>query len=133
MNQGGNEHRHQRRVLIVAYDDAQILDIACPSGALDIANRYDAQPPYAIELGILGRRAARSSAGILLAAGQSLEAVVGRLDTLIVVGVGCEDAAADERLLGQVRRLAAHSRTGQFANFHDLLNARLLTGGHIRS
>lgn len=24
LNQGGNEHRHQRRALIVAYDDAQI-------------------------------------------------------------------------------------------------------------
>lgn len=37
--------------------------------------------------------------------------VVGRLDTLMVVGgIGCEDAAADERLLGRVRRLAAHSR-----------------------
>ncbi|MEU9917636.1 DJ-1/PfpI family protein [Streptomyces sp. NPDC051001] len=111
LNQGKNEHGHQRRVLIVAYHDAQILDIACPAGALDIANRCGAQPPYAIELGTLGRRAARSSAGILLAAGQSLEAVVGRLDTLMVVGgIGCEDAAADERLLGQVRRLAAHSR-----------------------
>ncbi|MEV5440239.1 DJ-1/PfpI family protein [Streptomyces sp. NPDC052682] len=101
----------QRRVLLVAYDDAQILDIACPSGALDIANRYGAAPPYSIELATLGARAARSSAGIVLAAGQRLEAVTGLLDTLIVVGgVGCEDAAADERLLGQVRRLAGRSR-----------------------
>ncbi|MFD5080005.1 GlxA family transcriptional regulator [Streptomyces sp. NPDC058371] len=102
---------NHRRVLIVAYDDAQILDIACPSGALDIANRYGATPPYSLELGTVGRRAARSSAGIVLGAGQSLEAVTGRLDTLIVVGgVGCEDAAADGQLLGQVRRLAAQSR-----------------------
>ncbi|WP_234311856.1 GlxA family transcriptional regulator [Streptomyces griseus] len=100
-----------RRMLIAAYDDAQILDIACPSGALDIANRYGAAPPYTIELGTLGRRAVRSSAGVLMAAGRSLEAVAGRLDTLIVVGgVGCEDAAADERLLEQVRRLAGLSR-----------------------
>ncbi|MFI1355284.1 GlxA family transcriptional regulator [Streptomyces sp. NPDC020898] len=100
-----------RRVLIVAYDDAQILDVAAPSGALDIANRYGAQPPYSIELATLGRRGARSSAGIVLGAGQALEAVTGRLDTLVVVGgVGCEDAAADERLLGQVRRLAVRSR-----------------------
>ncbi|MCQ9180291.1 DJ-1/PfpI family protein [Streptomyces sp. IBSBF 2953] len=101
----------RRRVLVVAYDDAQILDIACPSSALDVANRHGARPPYSIELGTLGRRAARSSAGILVGAGQGLEAVTGRLDTLIVVGgIGCEDAAADERLLGQVRRLAARSR-----------------------
>lgn len=102
---------NQRRILIVAYDDAQILDIACPSGALDIANRYGAAPPYAIELGTLGRRAARSSAGIMLGAGCALEAVTGRLDTLIVVGgAGYESAAADERLLVQVRRLAGGCR-----------------------
>ncbi|MFI6642701.1 GlxA family transcriptional regulator [Streptomyces sp. NPDC050504] len=101
----------QRRVLIVAYDDAQILDIACPGGALDIANRYGAAPPYAIELATLGGRAARSSSGIVLGAGQVLEAVAGRVDTMIVVGgVGCEAASADERLLGHVRRVAGLSR-----------------------
>ncbi|WP_149830326.1 GlxA family transcriptional regulator [Streptomyces tailanensis] len=123
--QHGRRHdrRHgQRRVLIVAYDGAQILDIACPSGALDIANRYGAAPPYSIELGTVDRAAVRSSAGILLGAGQRLEAVAGRLDTLIVVGgVGCEDAAADERLLGQVRRLAGLSRRV----------ASVCTGAHV--
>lgn len=58
----------RRRVLIVAYDDAQILDVACPGGALDIATRYGAAPPYGIELGTLGRRAARSSAGTVAGA-----------------------------------------------------------------
>ncbi|MFF7169261.1 GlxA family transcriptional regulator [Streptomyces pseudovenezuelae] len=102
---------NNRRVLIVAYDGAQILDIACPSGALDIANRYGAEPPYSIELGTLGRRVARSSAGIPMGAGQGLETVAGQLDTLFVVGgIGCEDAASDESLLGQVRRLARLSR-----------------------
>ncbi|MER7481946.1 DJ-1/PfpI family protein [Streptomyces sp. NPDC126510] len=102
---------NKRRVLIVAYDGAQILDIACPSGALDIANRYGAEPPYSIELGTLGRRVARSSAGILMRAEKGLETVAGQLDTLFVVGgIGCEDAASDEPLLGQVRRLAGLSR-----------------------
>ncbi|MFI2215021.1 GlxA family transcriptional regulator [Streptomyces sp. NPDC020141] len=101
----------RRRMLIVAYDDAQILDIACPAGALDIANRYGATPPYTIELGTLGRRAARSSAGIMIGAGQGLETVTGRLDTLLVVGgAGYAEAAADGRLVAQVRRLAGLSR-----------------------
>ncbi|WP_234345752.1 hypothetical protein [Streptomyces sp. NRRL F-5755] len=56
----------QRRVVIVGYDGAQILDIACPSGALDIANRYGAAPPYSIELGTLGRWAVHTSSGIAL-------------------------------------------------------------------
>ncbi|MEI5099376.1 DJ-1/PfpI family protein [Streptomyces sp. PmtG] len=100
-----------RRILIVAYDDSQILDIACPSGALDIANRYGARPPYEIELGTVGRTAARSSSGIALGAGQNLEAVSGPLDTLLVAGgAGYERAAADARLVAQVRRLARASR-----------------------
>ncbi|GAA1342142.1 GlxA family transcriptional regulator [Saccharothrix algeriensis] len=101
----------RRRVLIVAYDDAQILDIACPAGAFDIANRYGATPAYAIELGTLGRRAARSSAGVVVGAARGLESVTGRLDTVIVAGgIGFERAAADARLLAQVRRLAKRSR-----------------------
>ncbi|KUL32092.1 GlxA family transcriptional regulator [Streptomyces regalis] len=100
-----------RRVLIVAYDNAQILDIASPSSALDIANWFGASPPYSIELGTLGGRATRSSAGIWVGGGQDLETVGGFLDTLLVVGgLGCEGAAADERLLAQVRRLAENSR-----------------------
>ncbi|MFI6107581.1 DJ-1/PfpI family protein [Streptomyces sp. NPDC051310] len=82
-----------------------------PQWRVDIANRYGAEPPYSIELRTLGRRVACSSAGIELGAGQGLETVAGHLDTLFVVGgSGCEDAAADERLLGQVRRLAGLTR-----------------------
>ncbi|MFD9069275.1 GlxA family transcriptional regulator [Streptomyces lasiicapitis] len=100
-----------RRVLLVAYDNAQILDIACPSGALDIANRHGASPPYRIELGTVGRRPATTTAGIALAAGQRLDTVKGPLDTLLVVGgAGYEDAAADPHLVAHVRRLAAQSR-----------------------
>lgn len=99
-----------RRVLIVAYDDAQILDIACPSGALDMANRAGAQPPYRVDVVSAGGRGVRTSAGIVLGS-RPLEAVTGPLDTLMVVGgAGTERAAADHRLLDQVRRLARHSR-----------------------
>ncbi|MBQ0864817.1 GlxA family transcriptional regulator [Streptomyces sp. RK75] len=102
---------NRRRVLLVAYNDAQILDIASPSSALELANRHGATPPYAVELGTLGRCAARSSAGIVLGAGCDLEAVGGHLDTLVVVGgAGYATAAADARLLAQVRRLARQSR-----------------------
>ncbi|WP_413251861.1 GlxA family transcriptional regulator [Streptomyces spectabilis] len=98
-------------MLIVAYDDSQILDVACPSGALDLANRHGADPPYEIDLGTVGRAPARSSAGITLGAGRSLEEVAGPLDTLLVAGGGgYERAAADTRLVTQVRRLARASR-----------------------
>ncbi|MFJ1455438.1 GlxA family transcriptional regulator [Nocardia sp. N2S4-5] len=99
-----------RRVLIVAYDDAQILDIACPSGALDMANRAGAQPPYRVDVVSVAGRGVRTSAGIVLGS-RPLEAIHGPLDTLMVVGgAGTERAAADHHLLDQVRRLARHSR-----------------------
>ena len=57
-------------MVIVAYDDAQILDVACPSGALENANLYGAAPPYAIELASISGRGSRSSSGIVLAGGR---------------------------------------------------------------
>ena len=35
----------QRRVVVVDYDDAQLLDIACVTSTLDIAGRIARQPP----------------------------------------------------------------------------------------
>ncbi|MEO3753425.1 DJ-1/PfpI family protein [Streptomyces sp. B6B3] len=100
-----------RRVVIVAYHDAQILDIACPSGTLDIANRYGATPRYAIELASLDGRPVLSSAGIGLAGGKRLGGITGAVDTLLVVGgIGYDGAAVEPRLLAQVRRLAERSR-----------------------
>jgi transcriptional regulator GlxA family with amidase domain len=98
-------------VVIVAYDDVQILDVACPSGALEIANSHGAAPPYAVELATVSGEAARSSAGIVLAGARRLAAVTGRIDTTLVVGgAGTSAAAVDDRLLTQVRRLAGRSR-----------------------
>ena len=97
--------------MIVAFDDAQILDVACPSGALEIANSHGAAPPYVVELATVQGRMTRSSSGIMLAGARRLAEVSGRVDTVIVVGgAGTGAAAADERLLTQVRRLAGRSR-----------------------
>lgn len=123
-----------RRVVIVAYDDAQILDVACPCAALEIANSHGASPRYAIELATLSGRGARSSAGIVLAGARRLASVYGRIDTVLVVGgAGTWDAAEDERLLAQVRRVAGRSRriasvcTGTFV----LAAAGLLEGRRV--
>ncbi|MCE6995372.1 DJ-1/PfpI family protein [Saccharothrix sp. S26] len=98
-------------MVIVAYDDAQILDVACPSGALEIANRHGAAPGYSVELATLSGEEARSSSGITLGGARPLPTVHGSIDTVMVVGgVGSWAATQDERLLAQVRRLAARSR-----------------------
>lgn len=105
------ENGATRRMVIVAYDDAQILDVACPSGALEIANTHGVRPPYAVELATLSGQAARSSVGIMLGGARPLPAVRAGIDTTLVVGgFGTWLAAKDERFLAQVRRLASLSR-----------------------
>lgn len=100
-----------RRVVIVGYQDAELLDVACPADVFDGATRWGASPPYAIELVSLGGRPVRTASGLALAAHRPLEQVGGRLDTMIVAGgLGSEAAAADQRLVAEVRRLAARSR-----------------------
>ncbi|MEQ0563277.1 DJ-1/PfpI family protein [Amycolatopsis sp. NEAU-NG30] len=123
-----------RRVVIAAYDQVQILDVACPSGAFEIANSHGAAPPYRVELATVSGEGARSSAGIVLAGARRLAAVTGPLDTLMVVGgAGARAAVVDEPLLTQIRRLAARSRrvasvcTGTFV----LAAAGLLDGRRV--
>jgi len=96
--------------VIVGYPDAELLDIACPSDVLDAANRHGARPPYEIRLASVGGKPVRCQSGLTLTAQEPLERVKGPLDILLVAGgFGHEAAAADKRLVTQVRRLAAVS------------------------
>jgi transcriptional regulator GlxA family with amidase domain len=100
-----------RRMVIVGYPGAELLDIACPADALDAATRWGAAPGYQVELVSLGGRPIRCLSGLTLAAHARLEQVGGELDTLIVSGGdGHEAAAEDPHLVEQVRRLAGLSR-----------------------
>ncbi|WIM94566.1 DJ-1/PfpI family protein [Actinoplanes oblitus] len=101
----------ERVVVVVAYDGAELLDIACVTSALDIANRIGADPPYRTVLATLGRRPVACDSGLRLDAGAALERINEPLDTLLVTGGnGHERAAASPLLVGHVRRLAALSR-----------------------
>ncbi|WP_191305617.1 GlxA family transcriptional regulator [Lentzea cavernae] len=121
-------------MVIIAYNDAQILDVACPSGALEIANSHGAVPPYAIELATVTGRDVRSSSGIALTGARRLASVTGRIDTMLVVGGdGTRNAMADDGMLTQIQRLARRSRrvasvcTGAFV----LAAAGLLDGRRV--
>lgn len=102
---------NDRDVLVVAYDGTELVDVACVTTCLDMANRLGAHPPYRVRLASVGGDAVRCDSGLELRAQSRLEDSFEGLDTLIVSGgLGHEAAAQDPRFLGHVRRLADFSR-----------------------
>ncbi|UJW31316.1 DJ-1/PfpI family protein [Saccharothrix sp. AJ9571] len=100
-----------RQILIAAFPQAELLDIACPSDVFDAANRLRPKPAYEIRLGGLDGRPIRCQSGITLTPEVRLDQVTGPLDTLVVAGgLGHLSAAEDGRVLAQLRRLAKASR-----------------------
>ena len=91
---------------VVAYDDAELLDIACVTTTLATANDRGADPPYAVRLLTPGGQAVTCRPGLRLDPHEALERRVGEVDTLIVAGgYGHERAAADEVVLAHVLSL----------------------------
>ncbi|MET8001533.1 GlxA family transcriptional regulator [Nonomuraea glycinis] len=100
-----------RRVIVVGYDAAQLLDIACVTSALESANWHGAAPCYEVRLATPGGRPIVTDSALTLQGQVTLERVTGVIDTLIVSGgIGCENAAADPSIVAHVRRLARQSR-----------------------
>lgn len=100
-----------RRVLVVGYPAAELLDIACVVSALQMANQLHGQAVYAPRLASPGGAPIQTATGLVLNAETALERARGPLDTLIVSGgTGYVQAMEDERLVAHVRRLAQVSR-----------------------
>lgn len=100
-----------REVVIVGYPGAESLEIASVSSSMDAANRLGVEPPYRVRLATPGGRDITCHSGLTLRGEISLERHTGPCDTLVVAGgFGSKAAAADTRIVGHVRRLAAHSR-----------------------
>lgn len=98
------------RVLVVGYDDAELLDIACVTTTLDAVRVIDPAKGYRITLATPGGRPITCSTGLVLNGQETLERVKGPIGTLVVSGgLGHLRAAADERFVGHVRRLARES------------------------
>jgi transcriptional regulator GlxA family with amidase domain len=101
----------ERTVLVVGYDGAELLDIACVTSSLDIANRIGADPPYRTVVATPGRRDVICDSGLRLAAGEALERIVEPPDTLLITGgLGHQRAAANPHVVAHVRRLAPLAR-----------------------
>ncbi len=125
---------NDRVVLVVAYDGVELLDIACVTSCLDIANRIGASPPYRHVLLTPGGHAVTCDSGVRLQADAALEQFNEPFDTLLVSGgLGHEKAATDRRLVGHVRRLAALARrvTSACTGATVLAEAGLLTGRRV--
>ncbi|MBT2471942.1 DJ-1/PfpI family protein [Streptomyces sp. ISL-66] len=101
----------RHRVVVVAYEDAELVEIACVTGAFDGANRLGASPPYDVRLVTPQGRPVRCSSGLVLGAQGALERTRGPVGTLLVVGGPGHAAAAQNTLLVEhVRRLAGIGR-----------------------
>lgn len=100
-----------RSVLVVAYDGAELLDIACVTSTLAAAGIVTGAAPYKVTLLTPGGRTITCGGGLRLEAQGVLERHRTRVDTLVVSGgFGAAAAAADPHLVAHVRRLARLAR-----------------------
>jgi transcriptional regulator GlxA family with amidase domain len=101
----------RRRVLIVGYPAAELLDIACVMTALQLANVGHGSELYRPRLASPGGVPIHTGTGLTLDVDVTLEKARGPLDTLVVSGgIGYVDAMDDPRLVAHVRRLGRVSR-----------------------
>lgn len=121
----------RRRVVLVAFPDVQILDVAGPSEVFSLADRDAGESAYSLELVAPDPGEITASSGLRLAANGAVDACRGPIDTLVVAGGrGVQAAARDPRLTNWLRLAARRSRrvtsvcTGAFL----LARAGLLDG-----
>ncbi|MGW0811632.1 GlxA family transcriptional regulator, partial [Nonomuraea sp. NPDC002799] len=102
----------ERVIAVVGYDGAELIDIACVTTSLGLANLHGClRVPYRTELVTPGGRPIAFPTALTLQGGLPLERVTGPFDTLLVVGgLGHEQAAADPLIVAHVRRIARESR-----------------------
>jgi transcriptional regulator GlxA family with amidase domain len=120
-----------RRIVILAFEGAQTLDVTGPYEVFSIANRVAGGNAYAVEIVAPTRDALRTGSGLTIVPDRATSAVRGPIDTLVVAGgEGVLRAIEDERLVRWVKRAVARSRrvtsvcTGAFM----LARAGLLDG-----
>ncbi len=121
-----------RRVLVVGYEHAELLDLASVVSTLQIANWLAERVIYRPELATLAGVPCRTASGLVLQADAALERTVGPLDTLVVSGgIGYLAAMDDRSLVAHVRRLARESRrVASVCTGSGVLAAAGLLDGH---
>jgi transcriptional regulator GlxA family with amidase domain len=104
-----------RRVVILAYEDVQSLDVTGPaevfSGASRLREAESGTQPYTVEIVTPGGGPVRASSGIQLHPDRSTAGCRGPIDTLVVAGgSGVRWAVEDPALVRWVKSAAGRSR-----------------------
>lgn len=104
MSQAGGD------VVVVAYDGAELADVACVTTALSLASRLGAASPYDVDLVSTLGDDIRCDSGLTLRANAAISDIRS-CDTIIVSGGTGHSAAADDvRLIRHIQRLARGAR-----------------------
>jgi transcriptional regulator GlxA family with amidase domain len=99
-----------RRVVLVAFDGLQGLDLVGPAEVFSMASRL-APGAYSIEVVAPEKREISTSSGLHLLPDRSLASCRGAIDTLIVVGgQGVPQALAEGNVVSWMKKAAARSR-----------------------
>jgi transcriptional regulator GlxA family with amidase domain len=119
-----------RRIVILAFEGVQTLDVTGPYEVFSIANRLS-RGSYSVEIVAPEAGALHTGSGLAIVADRAASGVRGPIDTLLIAGGdGVLRAVEDDRLVRWVKRAAARSRrvasvcTGAFL----LARAGLLDG-----
>ena len=100
-----------RRIVIVAFQGIQTLDVVGPAEVFSIADRLRNGNEYEVEVVAADAAPVAAWSGIKLVPDRAISAVRGPIDTLLVAGgTGVVDAITDERLVRWIRSAAARSR-----------------------
>ena len=107
--ESSHARRGARRVVFLAYDGVELLDVAGPSNVLSAATRLVAPAAgYALELAARERGPVATS-GFQLVAERALRDLRGEIDTLVVPG-GFSAQLEGAHLVAPIRRLAPRCR-----------------------
>ncbi|MBX7482154.1 GlxA family transcriptional regulator [Qipengyuania qiaonensis] len=121
-----------RRVVILAYKGAQILDITGPAAVLAEANHLLPAPGYGVILASAAGGMIRTGGGIAVETVKAEHIVAGDIDTAIIPGADANslaDALRDRQLAAAIRSLAGARRVASVCTGAFLLAQNGLLSG----